>query len=236
MADTPPISNEDPQPTPLGVLPSSTPASTGRSRKSGGPAFHKNPNCPCGPCAARRRREEALLESGGDGGSLVASPAKVTTQLSKVNADRPVLVAQSRDARSRIADWIMIRAQEPNLNNKQIAERLGIAAKTLNGLIARATTEGWLTFDDPLSRVQHEIVPRTVDNLAYFLAKRDKSVTIETAKGTIFKQFQAAEGINDGATTILAVKIEMASSPTDIERTVRGVIVGQPRTIIDVEQ
>ena len=166
----------------------------------------------------------------------MASPAKVTTQLSKVNADRPVLVAQSRDARSRIADWIMIRAQEPNLNNKQIAERLGIAAKTLNGLIARATTEGWLTFDDPLSRVQHEIVPRTVDNLAYFLAKRDKSVTIETAKGTIFKQFQAAEGINDGATTILAVKIEMASSPTDIERTVRGVIVGQPRTIIDVEQ
>jgi hypothetical protein len=179
-------------------------------------------------CTSRRRKAEALLRTDGDGGNQLALPEKPSRK--PISADLPALIATTKDPRSRISEWLAHRALDASLTNKEIARRMGLNPKSLNTLISRATLEGWLVFDDPLSRIQHQIIPKTIDNLNYFLDRKDKTVTIEVAKGTVFRQFQAAEGIQDNQQTVLALKIEMPESLPDPEmKIVSGVIVGRPR-------
>lgn len=131
-----------------------------------------------------------------------------------------------------------MRATEPGISNKEVARRLGITSGTLNSMIHKASKEGWLVFEDPLSRIEYEIVPKVVENLNYFLDQRDKTVTIEAAKGTIFKVFQEAKGLNEGSTTVLALKIEAAPPLEKGEqpKVIVGEIVGRPRLLEEGEE
>lgn len=144
-----------------------------------------------------------------------------------------IFYVQGRTARDRIAQWIQLKASNPSWGNAQCAEKMGIAVKTLNTIISRAVKDGWLKFEDPISRIEHEIVPKVVDNLAYFLDKKDRVVTVETAKGTIFKQYQESKGLNEAPQTVLALKIEPAPDGTSIA--IAGQIVGSPRPIVGPE-
>ena len=132
-------------------------------------------------------------------------------------------------ARGHIAQYLYFRAVEPDITTKEVAERLGISTRVLNRHLLRARKEGWLQFEDPLERIEFEIVPKVIDNLSHFLDQQDKQVTIETAKGTIFKQYQESKGLVENNVTVLALKIE---KPMDGEpKVVAGTVVGRGRII-----
>jgi hypothetical protein len=195
--------------------------------KRGGPDFHK-PGCRCNACAARRRKAEAELNGAG-------LPAPVESA-----SEETILVDTPTHHRGiekqRIKMWLQWKAMEPKLTHEEAAKRLGLATQTLTNLIYKATKQGWLKFTNPLDELEYEIMPKVTHNLKYYLDQGDKDVTIKTAQGTLFKQFQAAKGIQQVApqTTVLAFKIEMPSGGPSHSA---GVIVGAPRKleIIDAE-
>ena len=135
-------------------------------------------------------------------------------------------------SRAIIAEWLKLRALEPDITMKDASIKLGIHRSTLHSIINRGTKAGWLRFDDPLSRIEHQIVPKVLDNLNYFLDERDKTVTIETAKGTIFKTYQESKGIDQGSKTVLALKIELPDGAGET-KVIAGSIVGNSRVVID---
>lgn len=145
-----------------------------------------------------------------------------------IEADPPVTV-EKNTIRSAVAKWVAMRALDSDLTNIEIAKRLGLTRQTLQGYLTKATREGWLKFDDPLEKIEHEVIPMTVDNLIHFLSIKDKTVTIEAAKGTIFKTYLDSKGVSNNQSTVLALKIEMPDGKdTPI---VTGQILGKPRQI-----
>lgn len=132
--------------------------------------------------------------------------------------------------RDRIKKWLQWKAIEPKLTHRDAAARLGIAEQTLTNTIYKATKEGWLKFDDPLDELEFEIIPKVTHNLKYYLDQGDKDITIKTAQGTIFKQFQESKGIVKEApqTTVLAFKIEF---PPGGPSHGAGHIVGTPKRL-----
>ena len=227
------------QDVPIDPVDSSRPATTPvlPARNKGGPATHKT-GCICRPGAARRRREEAV-----NGGARATFDADSTPAQAKdvIEADLHPIIVKDRSARSRIADWAMMRATEPGITNKEIAKRLGIGEATLNVVISRAARDGWLKFDDPMSRLEHEIMPQAVDNLKELVRKKDKQATMEVVKGIAFPQFKETHGIQEAPSTVLAIKIENAplTDPKVIEGQIvqpeiklfTGNIVGKPKGI-----
>lgn len=149
---------------------------------------------------------------------------------------------KDRSARGRIAEWIRLRATEPGISNKEVARRMGISPRTLGTIIYNASKEGWLKFDDPLEKVEYQIIPKVTRNLIKFLDEGNEKVTIETAKGTLFKLYQDSKGLNEtSAQTVLALKIELPTTPTGevVEgevlpiKAITGEIVGIPKQIED---
>lgn len=197
-------------------------------RKGGGSTNHKNPDCKCFSCAARRRKAETfLITTRARREALADDPKK--SHKAPVNPDLPDIYVYGRSARDRIEQWAEIRLKNPELKNMEIAKMLGIAPGTLKALIVQANREGWLKFDNPIERIDFEIIPKVMNNLSEFLDQKDKTVTIETAKGTIFKQFQDAKGISDAPQTILALKLETVD--VDDSKVLTGHVVGKPREI-----
>lgn len=138
--------------------------------------------------------------------------------------------------KQNVVKWAQYRATEPNLTNKDIAEKLGISPYTLANTLYKARKEGWLEFADPLHALKYEMAPKVADNLNYWLDRRDKQVTLETAKATIFRQFAAEEGLQEQPTTILALKIELPDGYSGGELPKpKGMIVGKPNQFIDAE-
>lgn len=219
----------------------STPANSPDSQpveinaRRGGWRTHK-PNCQCRPCASHRRAKEAVPVSTGDGGAPGPVEVSVESLVPLVKRRHPKrnrpskYNTGSKSPRARIATWLAIRAVEPHLTNGEIAERMGLSIGYLREIIYKSRKEGWLKFSDPMDQIEYDIVPKVVDNLNYFLDKKDRSVTIETAKGTIFKQYQESKGISDAPRTVLALKIE-APEPGAEPVVVAGRIVGKPREI-----
>ena len=185
---------------------------------SKGRGSHK-PDCKCPPCQARSGAKAAHT---GPTGELEVIK---TLDRTVVNADLPPIYGQSFKARARIAEWVAIRAANPHLTTKEIAEQMGMTYVALQSVIRRATKEGWLQFDDPMSQLEYEVVPKVLDNLNKLLEAGDKTATLETAKGTVFKRYQAEHGAGEGQQNLLALKIEMV--PAAIDSTKMDVAVGQ---------
>jgi hypothetical protein len=180
----------------------------------------------CIPCVSRRRKAEALINGDRDDTS---GPTKTNSEI--VNADLPALIAQDRTARGRIAEWIAYRSTDPNLSNNEIADKLGIQPRSLNSIIARAAKEGWLKFDNPLDRMEHEIIPLTMDKLKKLIKDDNQQAILETAKGVIYPMFKESRGMAENQQTVLAIKIEYPKKDGEIvEAKVigRGNIVGKP--------
>ena len=93
-----------------------------------------------------------------------------------INADL-IIAPPLGGRRERILDYVKMRMV--GMKNPEIAAKLGISHGALRAEIFRATKEGWLKFENPLARFEHEILPKVVDNIEYFIAKKDKTMTIE---------------------------------------------------------
>lgn len=132
--------------------------------------------------------------------------------------------------RDIIGQWLTYRYTEPTLTTPMIAEKMGMNPKTLYAIITKASKEGWLRFDDPMERLENEIIPKALNNLSELLDKKDKTATLETSKGTFFKQFQESKGVSDNKPMILALKIETAA-PTGPTMVIEGNIVGRAKQI-----
>lgn len=211
----------------------------------GGPAYHK-PGCKCRPCQARARQAEAIAR--GDGPAFAAALAAKPREINRkkqaaLNADLPHFHIKGRGMRERIAQFIELRTLHPEWKNVQIAKEMGINPSTLSSYITRATNQGWLKFDDPISRLDYEIAPKVLDNLNTYLDQKDRQVTIEAAKGILFPAYKEAKGIIDqGQKNYLAIKFEMPSAQVASQlngqanlKQVTGTVVGIPKEIIDVE-
>lgn len=203
--------------------------------KGGGNARHR-PDCRCFACG-RQKKALALAAgsnaSGVDLSQQVLEPQTGLTPSGIIDAD--ILEVPGRTMRDRIGQWMELRRADPSLTNTECAKQIGIAASTLNTYISLARREGWLRFTEPLARMEHEIIPQTMDNLAFYLSQaggRDKQVTIEVAKGAIFKQYLDSKGISEAPQTVLALKIETVA-PVDgqVVKVGSGHVVGAPRTL-----
>jgi len=128
-----------------------------------------------------------------------------------------------------VSMWVAMRAIEPNLSIREAADRLNIGNSTLHTYLRQAAREKWLQFHDPIERLEHEIIPGVVDNLAEFVRQKDRTVTLETAKGTIFRQYQAEKGAGDTQQTVLALKIDLV--PSDGPQILEGHVVGKPKLL-----
>jgi transposase len=191
--------------------------------------YHK-PECVCPLCKARRGKEKALAERAGDGGEDVAPPPKADPQVIDVTNPSTILIVKDKSVRSRVAEWAVYRSQ--GLKDPEIAERLGITVGSLHVYVRKAAREGWLKLDDPMDRLEHVLAPVAVDNIEYYLNRKDKQMTIETAKGIgLFRSHQAVK--LDGAATqvALALKIDVIGVPTE---PIKENVIGCPR-IMDAE-
>lgn len=183
-------------------------------------------SCSCWGCTSRRGRTKAKPLPAGTGRAALAAIGQDKQEVLIASAPR---VTDGRSRRDTIAMYLMFQASEPGISNIEIARRLGISRNTLGATIDTAVREGWLKFDQPLERLEHELIPKVVDNLNHFLDKKDKTVTLETAKGCLFKDYQQSKGISDAPTTVLALKIETVDS--EGVKVIEGHVVGTPREL-----
>lgn len=198
---------------------------------AGGTFTHKNPDCRCNACSARRRKTEAVVVAAGAGRPPVVPAFTPPTTLAQINADFPLVAENGNTPKERVLQWMALRSAESGITNTEIARRMGISRVTLQRMLTRATQEGWLKFTDPLARVEHEIIPKTLDNMTKFLNEGDRTVTIEAFKSTIARQYLESKGVSDAPQTVLALKIE-AADPEQV-KFIGGTVVGKPKELKD---
>lgn len=201
--------------------------------KGGGNASHR-PDCSCFAC---ERKKEAVARAARTLALASEADVKEKGPGSPINADILEVEVPGTSCRSRVGQWIVLRQQEPSITYMEAAKKMGISASTLKTHVQKAVREGWLTFSDPLSRIEQEIIPQTLDNIAFYLSKeggRDKQITLETAKATIYRQYLDSQGISDAPQTILALKIEPVDVAAGDTPKVSGHIVGTPRLSLPI--
>lgn len=146
-----------------------------------------------------------------------------------ISADLPFRIEETETPRAYVARWLQLRAGDPDITVREAARNLKISTKHLQAAIQQAVEEGWLKFEDPLSKVDFEIIPKVLRNLSAWLDENDKTVTLETAKGVVFPIYRESKGINDAPQTILALKIE--APPEGAPSIMTGQIIGTPRKL-----
>ena len=226
------MSNDSPDTTQLVLSDTDgTPEIHKGKRNLGGWRTHK-PKCRCHPCTAYRRTEEALARATGEGAEPLDPDEELPVEEEPPHGVVKVPCRTPNTLPARIAEWIHWKALKPNISNVEIAEKMGISPSTLNNHISKAHKKGLIKFDDPLKRLEFEVIPKAVENLSNLLDKGSEKVTIEVARGTIFPQYRESKGLNQAApqTTVLALKIEAppAGTPSQV---VVGQIVGKPRIL-----
>ncbi len=152
-------------------------------------------------------------------------PAKTIVDKNGIKKPAP------QDIRTRVAQFLRVNMAFPDLPKREQAEKMGITYKRMHEIIIQGQALGLIKFIDPLDRIDYELIPKIVDNLNYFLDAKDKTVTIEAAKGTLFRTYQESKGITEGSQTVLALKIEMPEG--NAMPILTGHIVGKPKNRIE---
>lgn len=141
------------------------------------------------------------------------------------------IIMSDRSFRARISEIALLRAQ--GMNNRQIAEKLGLKRDTIKSYVNRARGIGLLRYDNPEARLQYELAPLIVDNVRDLLLSDNENIklkaTVEAAKGIgLYKSHQAVKV--EGATQqmALAIRFEMPDGGPN-QTTIEGVIVGAPK-------
>lgn len=187
--------------------------------------------CKCLQCIPRERKKKAKSVAGRE--LMFPTAALQVAEADIIDADEDVDQEYPRrkiSCKERVAEYLVLRAQDSEISIKEAAEKIGISQYTLGKHIRKATQEGWLRFSDPFERLEYQIIPKVLDNLTKYLEAGDKTVTLEAAKGTIFKTYQESKGVTSHPTTILALRIETVNP--DQSKPVSGSIVGVPKQLV----
>lgn len=137
---------------------------------------------------------------------------------------------KSGSLKSIVMKIIALRVR--GMTNVQIAETLHYSPTTIDTYLYRAGKQGWLSeiVDDPKDAIEYDVMHKVVRNMGEALdsddAERRDKMTVEVARGTIFKKFDPQTGQAAPTLTMLAVKIEMPVGA--LEKVRPGAIVGQP--------
>lgn len=196
------------------------------SKNSKKPEYPKKPSLAVRP---RAGRTEAIPESARAGWRELETTKAGAEEGEELDLGKPISERLWFKARSVITQWIGLKVLQPNITGEEAAQRIGVSRRSLQRYVQLAAKEGWLKYEDPLLRLEHEVAPKIVDNLNFWLDKQDKAVTIEAAKGTLFKAYQEFKGISDSQKTVLALKIEMPDGKET--PLITGQVFGKPRVI-----
>ena len=125
-----------------------------------------------------------------------------------------------------------VRYKALGYTNEVIAKHLGVSTGHLKNYVSIANKNGWLKYFDPFEQLEKRLIPKAVDNLEYFLDKKDRTVTIETAKGTgLFKSHQAVKVEGQAAPTVIAIRFENPTGDDIRTNVIEGNVVGRPRQL-----
>jgi len=197
---------------------------------------HK-PGCKCRPCQGKAKAR--LIAAGAAGEALAANPPS-ESELPKETrrrpwdikkseySDYPVPVIPDHSKRATVLRIIELRGS--GFTTAEVSEALGIKPATISEYMRKAVREGWIILDDPRERFEHKIVPKVVDNIEHFIDLKDRTMTIEAAKGSgIFQSHQAVKVDGTAPQAVLALNINpiAGNEPTVI----RGRVVGRPKEI-----
>lgn len=197
--------------------------------------YHK-PNCKCPPC---KRAAKARADGAGTPAEVKAAEAeaRVPDLSSKtpevlVVGGTPVL-QDNRSFQARILQIVALKAQ--GLNNRQIAEKLGLAKSTIDTLVYKANKQKLIEYTSPHEYFENVLTHKVVENIEYFLNEKDHKMTIEAAKGAgIFKSHQALKLETEIQQNIIALKIEMPPlTPSQQTQLAVGTVVGKPRRVLE---
>lgn len=140
---------------------------------------------------------------------------------------------KTRATSRTVAEWMALRAMNPQMSNKEIAKAIGISVDTLYKALQRARKEGTLQLHDPMEQLKYNLIPKAVENLDGLLQAKDKKATLETMKGTLFPAYRAEAGVAEMPNMVLAIKVEM---PENFDQSVQavGTMVGKPRELKEI--
>ncbi len=120
------------------------------------------------------------------------------------------------DSKVRFVALQAIAMRIAGMEDEDIAKAMGISAKSISPYIYRAGKNGWLDIDNPKQRMEYQLMHKVVNNIETMLDSPDlemrERVTMETAKGTLFKAF-GEQQVAAPAQTMVAIKIEMPAGP-----------------------
>ena len=114
--------------------------------------------------------------------------------------------------RQKVLAIIALRVQGKNTD--EIADTLGLSAKSVNQYMWLAGRNGWLSKQavDPTDRLQYEIAHKVVRNLDEMLdsdsEQRRDLATIKVAEGTLFKQLND-QSQQTPPVTMIGVRVEV---------------------------
>jgi transposase len=129
--------------------------------------------------------------------------------------------ALPKDSKVRTTAMHIIAMRISGMDDDEIAASIGISRRSISQYLYRAGKNGWLDIDNPKDRMEYQLIPQVVQNLAEMLVSADpevkQTVTMETAKGTIFKQFgEQAQQLPPS--TLVAIRIDMPPGPAQVIR------------------
>ena len=156
---------------------------------------------------------------------------------SRVPAPPTVLATRLKQTsliRKKALAIVAMRAQ--GYSTEEIASELGIRPRSVAQYVYTASKGGWLprtkgsAFADPKDSIDFELAHKAVRNMNEFLDSPDietrKEMTLELAKGSLFKRFDQSKEATLPGMQVLAIKIDM---PTTGDTPVReGSMGGAP--------
>lgn len=139
----------------------------------------------------------------------------------------------TEDSPIREAAMKIIALRLGGLSDDQIAEHLGISRKSIGPYIYKAGKNGWLDYGSSREAIENGLAHKVIRNLNAFLDDMSdndsrREVTLEVAKGTIFKEFGAELAAAIAPSTAISIRIEQPS----IQQPIREGTIGG--TVIDV--
>lgn len=171
------------------------------------------------------RRSDATPPQIADGAGSAEAPGGPPARVEDAPATplrKPLLKLQKNSiVRKKALAIVALRAA--GYSDAAIASELKIAVTTIKAYLYRATQAGMLVdkktkslLSDPTDRVEFELSHKVIRNLNEMMDSDDdqlrKEVTLEVAKGALFKKFDPIKEHVLPSMNVLSVKIEMPSS------------------------
>ena len=166
-------------------------------------------------------------------GATTLSPTHSTHAAKRIPSNK---IEKGSLIRKKALAIVAMRAQ--GYTSDEIAAELKVKVATLSTYVHRAVKSGFLVnskgeslLADPKDQVEYELAHKVVRNLGVLLdcgdLKTQKEVTLEVAKGTLFKKFDQQVNVPLPNMNVLSLRIEMPRGADTI--TVReGSIGGKP--------